>query len=172
MATGKSKISGAGRYLQDHALTMKLGRLLICGLVFWMPWSVYAGMTGMPELELIAESRIPVDASGDSYQFVPAEKLVQGQEVFYTLRIHNSTDRPLTEVRVVEAVPSNTRYVAGSASGAGALVSLSYDGGQSFVSASGQNAGGDISCTHIRWELPYPLAPRAVVLARFRVVFQ
>ena len=166
------KLTGASRHLQGHTPIMKLVRQLIFGLVFWGACSAQAASSSQPELELIAESRVPVDSSGDNYQFVPAEKLVQGQEIFYTLRIHNPTDQPLSEVRVVQALPANTHYVAGSASGAGALISLSFDGGQTFVSASGRNAAQDKTCTHIRWELPYALAPKVVVLARFRVVFQ
>lgn len=126
----------------------------------------------LPELTLHAEVRVPVGGTSKAYRFVPATTLVEGQEIFYTLRIHNPTDQPLSDVEVVQAIPLNTRYVAGSVSGAGAKISFSTDRGLSFASAEALKASGDNTpYTHIRWQLPYALAPKAVLLARFRAVF-
>ncbi len=58
-------------------------------------------------------------------------------------------------VVVTDAVPPETDYVAGSASGTGALVEFSHDGGVTF----------DVSetppVTHVRWSFPTPLSPGA-----------
>lgn len=162
----------------------KLGRgrasVLMPGLIlFWccigvIPCSVQAALSPLPELDLRAELRVPVDTQNKAYHFVPASTLVQGQEIFYTLRIHNPTDKALSAVQVVQPVPSNTRYVAGSATGAGAEISFSIDAGVTFAKAADLQdpSGSAAPYTHIRWQLPYPLAPGAVLLARFRAVFQ
>jgi uncharacterized repeat protein (TIGR01451 family) len=133
-------------------------------------WLTPAVSAPLPVLGLLAEVRVPIDPAGKAYHFVPATKLLQGQEIFYTLRIHNPSDQAMIGVVVVQPVPMNTRYVAGSASGAGAKISCSIDGGNSFAAPQPRTSG-SAPCTHLRWQLPYPLAAKAVVLARFRAVF-
>lgn len=130
-----------------------------------------------PQVTLIAEQRIAIDSTLTTYRFVPAENLVQGQEVHYTLRISNPSEFALREVQVTQAVPGNTRYVEKSATGSGAELSFSIDDGQSFAGAGAlKNPDGSAAqaaqVTHIRWQFPYSLPPQSVVLARFRAVFQ
>jgi uncharacterized repeat protein (TIGR01451 family) len=132
--------------------------------------------------ELIAEVRENVSTTPgrEVYRFVPARMLEQGQVVYYTLRITNQTSVPLRNVAVVQPVPANTTYVADSASGPGAAVSFSVDGGHSYgpagslmieVEGSRQLAQA-AQYTHIRWQLRNPLAPGATALARFRATFR
>jgi len=132
--------------------------------------------------ELIAEVRenISTTPGREVYRFVPARLLEQGQVVYYTLRITNQTTVPLRNVAVVQAVPANTTYLADSASGPGAAVSFSVDGGQTFgpadslqieVEGSKQLARAP-QYTHIRWQLRNALAPGATALARFRATFR
>lgn len=134
------------------------------------------------EQELIAEVRERVlAASGrESYQFVPATTLSQGEVVYYTVRIRNRAAAPASAVTVVQRVPANTSYIAGSAAGPGAQITFSIDGGRSFatperlivtVEGKAQQAVAG-QYTHIRWQLRNPLAPGAVALARFRAVFE
>lgn len=130
-----------------------------------------------PNVELIAEVRMAQPAGG--FTFVPATVFEQGQEIDYTVRISNPNAQPLDEVTVVQRLPANTRYVAGSATGAGADVQFSVDGAQNFAKPerlrSLRNAeltAAPAEYTHVRWQLRYALAPHAVVLARFRAVFQ
>lgn len=132
-----------------------------------------------PEVELIAELRIPQGPGAKGWKFVPAVVFEQGQEIDYTVRITNPGKQPIENASVVQALPVNTRYVAGSATGAGADIEFSIDGGQSFAKPTALSSARDPSLpaaateyTHIRWQLRYALAPRAVVLARFRAVFQ
>jgi hypothetical protein len=82
---------------------------------------------------------------------------------------------------VTKPIPRNTRYVAGSAAGPGADIDFSVDGGRTFGSPqrlavrspSGRGERESVeNYTHIRWQLRYPLAPGAVALLRFRVVFK
>lgn len=149
---------------------------------FW-PFAVRAE-DEPPEIatELIAEVRENVSTTPgrEIYRFVPARMLEQGQVVYYTLRITNQTSVPLRNVAVVQPVPANTAYVADSASGPGAAVSFSVDGGLSYgpadslrveVEGSRQLAQA-AQYTHIRWQLRNPLAPGATALARFRATFR
>jgi uncharacterized repeat protein (TIGR01451 family) len=140
---------------------------------------VNADESDAPVVTLRAELRVPQADSANTYHYVRASKVEQGQEIDYTVRITNPGMTPLAATTVVQALPVNTRYVAGSATGAGADIQFSVDDGQSFAKPSALrspvNAGRVASAaeyTHIRWQLRYPLAAKAVVLARFRAVFE
>jgi uncharacterized repeat protein (TIGR01451 family) len=146
--------------------------------------SVVAGAQEPVEVqtELIAQVRenISTTPGREVYRYVPASLLAQGQVVYYTLRITNPTAVFARNVAVVQAVPANTTYIADSASGPGAAVSFSVDGGRTFASAQDLtiNVEGTTQpaqarqYTHIRWQLRNPLAPGATALARFRAVFR
>lgn len=134
------------------------------------------------QTELIAEVRENVSTTPgrEIFRFVPARLLRQGQVVYYTVRITNQTTVPVRNVAVVQPVPANTAYIADSASGPGADVSFSVDGGRTFgppesltieVDGVKQLAPAD-KYTHIRWQLRHALAPGATALARFRATFQ
>jgi uncharacterized repeat protein (TIGR01451 family) len=132
--------------------------------------------------ELVAEVRenISTTPGREIFRFVPARLLEQGQVVYYTLRITNQTTVPLPNVAVVQPVPANTTYLADSASGPGAVVSFSVDGGVTFGSAESltievegaKQLAQATQYTHIRWQLRNPLAPGATALARFRATFR
>ncbi|MGA2398200.1 MAG: hypothetical protein ABSG30_09100 [Steroidobacteraceae bacterium] len=113
-------------------------------------------------------------------ELVPADRVVPGDEVFYTLEIRNSGSQPLPPPSVDFAIPEHMRYIANSAVGAGAEVSYSIDGGHTFdrpenlmVAAAG---GGELRTataaeyTHIRWRLKHVLKAKAMALARFRAI--
>jgi uncharacterized repeat protein (TIGR01451 family) len=136
--------------------------------------------------ELVAEVRVssnaPTRAPGSTqerqtYRMVPAKLLSQGQVVYYTLRITNPTPVVANNVTVVQQVPSNTRYLPGSAVGPGADIEFSIDGGRTFARAEdlkledGSSRAPPERYTHILWRLRNPLAPGALALARFRATF-
>jgi uncharacterized repeat protein (TIGR01451 family) len=131
--------------------------------------------------ELVAEVRenISTTPGRELYRFVPARLLEQGQVVYYTLRITNQSTVPLRNVAVVQPVPANTTYLADSASGPGAAVTFSVDGGKTFgpadslliESEGARQLARTSQYTHIRWQLRNPLAPGATALARFRATF-
>ncbi len=141
----------------------------------------------VPQVEttLIAEVRHDGDPQRTDSQgreiphFIPATLLSQGETVYYTVRIRNPTAAFVPDVTVVQKIPANTSYIAGSAAGPSARVTYSIDGGQTFGSAARlqvdvagtMRAAAPQQYTHIRWQLRNPLAPGAVALARFRAVF-
>ena len=129
--------------------------------------------TGLP-IEVKATAAVRKD-----HELVPADRVVPGDEVFYTLEIKNTGPTPLPTPTVDFAIPEHMRYVANSAVGAGAEVSYSIDGGHTFdrpenltVAAGGGElrAATAAEYTHIRWRLKHVLKPKAMALARFRAV--
>ena len=133
------------------------------------------------DCELVAEvRRNPLEPQdGEVRPFVPATHLSQGDVVYYTLRIRNPSIVYAADVTVVQKIPANTSYVAGSAAAPAAQVEFSIDGGQSFAAPAGLQVTDEGRTqlapperyTHIRWQLRHPLAPGAVALARFQAVF-
>jgi uncharacterized repeat protein (TIGR01451 family) len=113
------------------------------------------------------------------HALVPADRVVPGDEVFYTLEIRNTGAKPLPPPTVDFAIPEHMRYIANSAVGAGAEVSYSVDGGHTFDRPENLSVvarGGDprlataADYTHIRWRLKHALQAKAMALARFRAV--
>jgi uncharacterized repeat protein (TIGR01451 family) len=154
-------------------------------LLAWSPPARLAAQEAMDadiETELVAEVRENVSRTPGTevYRFVPAKLLAQGEVVYYTVRVKNVGSNFARDVIITQRIPVNTTYVEGSASGPGANVTFSVDGGQMFEPAHKLtiNVEGNTQLaqpaqyTHIRWHLRNPLAPGAVALARFRAVFQ
>jgi uncharacterized repeat protein (TIGR01451 family) len=157
--------------------SLKRRYLIVVGLA--VSCAINADESDAPTVILRAELRVPQTDGLNTYHYVPANKVEQGQEIDYTVRITNPGMTPLAAAMVVQALPLNTRYVAGSATGAGADIQFSVDGGRSFAKpvalrspVNGGRVAGAAEYTHIRWQLRYPLAAKAVVLARFRAVFE
>jgi uncharacterized repeat protein (TIGR01451 family) len=135
------------------------------------------------EVTLVAEQLLsaPSTEGIPARRFEPARQVRADQEVHYTVRIRNTSDRPLPRVVVTRPIPDTTVYVPGSAVGPAAVVTFSIDGGQTFdVPERLRVAGPDaelrnaepVDYTTIRWELGYPLAARATAMARFRVTLR
>lgn len=113
-------------------------------------------------------------------ELVPADRVVPGDEVFYTLEIRNTGSKSLPPPTVDFAIPEHMRYVANSAVGAGAEVTYSIDGGHSFARPENlmvaAGSGGEsrtataAEYTHIRWRLKHVLKSKAMALARFRAI--
>lgn len=128
----------------------------------------------------IAEVEIKFSQNGrEISKLVPADRVVPGDEVIYTLEIHNTGAMALPPPTVDYPVPEHLRYVADSASGPGADISYSIDGGHTFdrpenlkvVDGQGvkQVAGAELY-THIRWQLKHILKANSFAFARFRGV--
>jgi hypothetical protein len=121
------------------------------------------------------------DEQADAERLVPADKVPPGVEVIYTVSAANVCDQAAEEVAIDKAMPDHVRYVPGSAIAPGADVSFSVDGGFHYESAEKlaivapdgtQRPAVPADYTNIRWQLRKPLAAGAVVLARFRAVFE
>jgi uncharacterized repeat protein (TIGR01451 family) len=147
---------------------------------WWLVLMSLAGPIGAADGARPATLEVKATAAvrqGDA--LVPADRVVPGDEVFYTLEIRNIGSRPLPTPTVDFAIPEHMRYIANSAVGAGAEISYSVDGGDTFdrpenlviVAVSGDSRPATpADYTHIRWRLKHRLQGKAMALARFRAV--
>jgi uncharacterized repeat protein (TIGR01451 family) len=122
-----------------------------------------------------------VEAGRAVVKLIPADRVVPGDHVIYTLEARNTGATALDAPVVTYAVPDHMRYVANSAVGPGAEVRFSIDGGHSFdraenLKVSGPDGrprtvlGADI--THIRWQLKSSLQANSVAFVRFRALVE
>jgi uncharacterized repeat protein (TIGR01451 family) len=112
-------------------------------------------------------------------ELVPADRVVPGDRVIYTLAVRNSGATALDTPAFAYPVPEHMRYVAGSAVGPGAEVSFSVDGGHSFARAEDLKVKGPdgklraavaADYTDIRWQLKNSLKSNSVAFVRFRTL--
>jgi len=112
-------------------------------------------------------------------KLAPADRVVPGDQVIYSLEIRNIGAAAVREPIVTSPIPAHMAYVAESATAPGAEVSYSVDGGHGFdrpedlriVDSDGHTRQAiDKDYTHIRWKLKNPLKSNSVAFARFRAV--
>ena len=115
-------------------------------------------------------------------RWVPAERLNAGDEVHYTVRVHNPGKQAVDKVVVTKRLPFGVHYLRGSATGPAAEVQFSIDGGETYATPEvlARAAGGgkkgqrkllENDYTHVRWVLRKPLGPTSTALLRFRATF-
>ena len=99
---------------------------------------------------------------------VPAETVVPGDEVIYTLVYDNRSAAPADEVFITNPIPEHMEFQSAAASPAGLETIYSVDGGRVFgplseltvADGAGRNRQAlPRDCTHIRWQFHRPLAP-------------
>lgn len=118
---------------------------------------------------------IAADESG-AEERLAAEPPAEGPpERIYTGRFHYRGDAPARGLRIVLPIPAGMRYIGGSATGPGAQLSYSIDGGRSFAPpeallAPTERRAGPEDYTHIRWDLPGRYAPGTRGLVSFRAI--
>ncbi len=131
-------------------------------------------------LTAIAEVETRVSFNGrEATKLIPADRVVPGDEIFYTLEIRNTGSATVRAPSVVYPVPDHTRYVDDTAIGPGAEVSYSVDGGRTFDRPENLKVAGPAGAprpadaadyTHIRWQFKHGLKGKSVAFARFRAV--
>ena len=131
-------------------------------------------------IRAIAEVESRSRAAGrEIVKLIPADRVVPGDRVIYTLEVRNTGATALDAPIVTHPVPEHMRYVANSAVGPGAEVSYSVDGGHSFERAENLKlleADGRLrravaaDYTDIRWQLKNSLKPNSVAFLRFRAL--
>lgn len=138
-------------------LSLTLATLLLSASLTW----------AAPKIEIVLTAEIDIKEVVNGREVtrrVPAAEAEPGQIIHYTLTYSNSGDAPATDVRLDDPIPQETIYVSGSAFGAGAVITFSADGGQTFQeetrvtytvtgsdgSPSEKSASPD-QYTHIRW---------------------
>ena len=129
-------------------------------------------------VKAIAEVERPTHARGrDTNKLVPAERVVSGDAVIYTLEVRNTAAATVPPPAVTYPVPNHMIYTADSAVGPVTLVTYSVDGGLTFdvpenlkiAEPSGEpRAATAADYTHIRWQLKNALKANSVAFVRFR----
>jgi uncharacterized repeat protein (TIGR01451 family) len=122
----------------------------------------------------------PASAFGRApVELVPADKVVPGDRVIYTLEVRNGAETALDAPRFSYPIPEHMRYIADSAVGPGGVVSYSVDGGHTFARAEDLKVKGPdgklraavaADYTDIRWQLKNRLKANSVAFVRFRTV--
>jgi uncharacterized repeat protein (TIGR01451 family) len=131
-------------------------------------------------IKAIAEVEIRSIQDGrETVKLAPADRVVPGDHVIYTLEVRNIGAAALHAPTVTHPIPAHMAYVANSATGPGAEVSYSVDGGNTFDRPENLHmvdAEGDLreakpqDYTHIRWKLKNTLKSNSVAFTRFRAV--
>ena len=126
---------------------------------------------------IVQKEEVVVTDSGETERrLVPAETVVPGDDVVYTITFTNISNETAENVVITNPISQNLTYVAGSAFGPGTVIEFSVDGGQTFGDADelvvstdgGQRPAGVEDFTHVRWTMEDELAAGAQGMARFR----
>lgn len=160
---------------QNAAPRIALGLLTGLGVIVGL--NCYADVEPI-SIKAIAEVEQTSQVQGrDTTQLVPADRVVSGDTVFYTLEVRNTAPTSMQRPVVTYAIPAHLIYLSDSAVGPGTEVSYSVDGGRSFdvpENLTVQEPGGQVRAaaaadyTHIRWQLKNALKGNSVAFVRFR----
>ncbi len=141
-----------------------------------------SGQATSPTIRLRTIAEIETKTVEDGREvrrLMPAARVVPGDEVLYTLEIRNAGPIAIIAPTVTDPIPAHMTYVADSATGPGAEVSYSVDGGHTFerpenlrvVGPDGRlRAAKPMDYTHIQWKLKKTLKSKSIAFARFRAV--
>ncbi len=115
-------------------------------------------------------------------RLVPAEKVIPGDDVHYTITFVNDgkTAADAGSVVITNPIPTNTQYIADSAFGSGTTIQFSVDGGKTFHPANELSVVRDgvkvpatgADYTTIRWVFGPALAPAAQSYVSFNARLQ
>lgn len=128
---------------------------------------------------VVQKEAVTVDDAGTvSTELVPANTVVPGESVFYTITFENVSKEPAENVVITNPIAETLTYVDGSAFGPGAEILFSIDGGRTFaaldeltvVEDGEERAASADDVTHIRWRMRESLAAGAQGIARFAAV--
>ena len=154
--------------------------LLLCMATAASQTTSDAGTDKTIAVKAIAEVETRISRNGrDIIQLAPADLVVPGDQVIYTLEIRNTGAAAVLAPSVRYPIPKHMRYIAESAVGPGADVSYSVDGGRSFDRPENLQVAGPggqlrpaaaADYTDIRWQLKHSLKGNSVAFARFRAV--
>ena len=139
---------------------------------------VYAQEPGHLNVRTVVQKEeVTTDDTGETTRrLVPAESVVPGEDVIYTITFTNISDESAENIVITNPISAKLTYVSGSAFGPGTVIEFSVDGGQSFaaaerlmVSTAGVERPAEAAdFTHVRWTLTNELAAGAQGMARFR----
>lgn len=130
---------------------------------------------------IVHKQEVVVNDAGESEtRLVPADIVVPGETVFYTITFTNVSDEAADNVVITNPIAADLMYVDGSAFGPGMEIEFSVDGGVTFAAASELNVTEDgevrkaqaSDFTHVRWVMQNDLAAGAQGTARFAAILE
>lgn len=125
---------------------------------------------------VVQKEQVTVNEDGESEtRLVPAETVVPGENVIYTITFQNISDEAADNVVITNPIAASLTYVDGSAFGPGTEILFSIDGGQTFAKRDelvvreddAERPAEPRDFTHIRWVMQQDLAAGAQGIARF-----
>jgi uncharacterized repeat protein (TIGR01451 family) len=163
----------------SQMIIMRIAAVLLCILCATLDASGQATSDSLAIRTVAEVETIVMQNDHEVVKLAPADRVVPGDQVIYSLEIRNIGAAAVREPMVTSPVPAHMAYVAESATAPGAEVSFSVDGGHSFerpedlriVDTDGHARPAiDKDYTHIRWKLKNSLKSNSVAFARFRAV--
>ena len=123
---------------------------------------------GIIDLRMVAEVEVKViNEDGEmEVKRVPAEKVIPGDVIMYTIYYSNKGTKPAEEVVIINPIPEHMIYKINSAHGKGTVITYSVDDGKTYTIPEdlkvsddmGRNRPAKVSdFTHIRWAIAEPL---------------
>lgn len=120
------------------------------------------------------------EAGEEEKRLVPAERVLPGETVYYTITFTNTSDEVADNVMVTNPIAEELMYLDGSAFGPGMDIVFSVDGGTTFAAADELNVteNGETRAaeakdfTHVRWVMQNDLAAGAQGTARFAAILE
>ena len=128
---------------------------------------------------VVQKEEITVNDAGErETRLVPADTVVPGDSVIYTITFTNISEESAENVVITNPVPDHLTYIEGSAFGPGTVIEFSIDGGQSYGAGDdlqvpdngGSRAATAEDYTHLRWVMKNELAAGSQAVASFRAV--
>jgi len=129
----------------------------------------------------VQKEEVTVNEAGESQKrLVPAEVVVPGETVFYTITFMNVSTEPADNVVITNPIAEDLMYVDGSAFGPGTDIHFSVDGGATFAAANELTVveNGEVrdaiaaDFTHVRWVMQNDLDAGAQGTARFAAILE
>ena len=123
---------------------------------------------------------IETEDGGTETQLLPADNVVPGDTVVYTITFENVGDEPADNVVITNPIADVLEYVPGSASNGSMRIEFSADGGQTFGLASELTIVADgverpattADYTHVRWVMQTELEAGGRGIATFAAVIE
>ena len=129
----------------------------------------------------VQKEEVIVNEAGEAEtRLVPAEVVIPGESVIYTITFTNISDQPADNVVITNPIAEDLMYLDGSAFGPGMDIEFSVDGGATFAAASDLTVVEDDETrqanasdfTHVRWVMQNDLQAGAQGIARFAAVLE
>lgn len=122
------------------------------------------------------EERYVDDQGVERTRLVPVATVIPGDQVIYTITFANRGSETATGIKIVDPIPDQMTYVAGSAFGPGTEITFSADGGATYASAEDLTVTDNgttrtavpAEYTHIQWVFKQPLEPSTQAYAQFK----